>query len=270
MTEKVEVHRSKLIHKSELFVHPDNSNEQSKHMFAELRKSIRENGFDETLIVVPRDEEEHGHGYWIVSGNHRFKAGVAEGMEKFPCVIREDWDPVKEQIELVRRNYVRGQIDRDKFTVAVDTLAEGHALAVDEIREEMGFEASDDFLDYYKQEHERQQTVERVRSENAPKVKMIDDLGMVLSSIFEEFGDTVDQSFIIFPAGGRKHMYVAVTPALRRVLSDIAEKCVAENLDINMVLGGLLVIGMENSQFKTEPKNPEIVNKGTKEGPTYL
>lgn len=262
----VTVHTPEMISKDELFIHPDNSNEQDKHVFAETRKSIRENGFDENMLVVPRKEE--GFGYWIVSGNHRFKAGCAEGMEEFPCVVHSDWDEAKEQIELVRRNLIRGNINKDKFTVAVDTLAESRSMAVDDIRSEMGFEDSDKFLEYYKQQSERevQQEQERQRSENGPKVKMIDDLGMVLSSIFENYGDTVDKSFIIFPASGRRHMYVAATPALRRLLTEVAERCIADNMDINMVLGGLLAIGLENSQFRKDPDVEHIIEKGTEEG----
>ncbi len=265
----VEIHYSVMIPRDELFTHPNNSNKQSKHIFAELRKSIRENGFDETLLVTPRDEEE-GFGYWIVSGNHRFKAGVAEGMENFPCVVREDWDEVKEQIELVRRNYVRGGLDKDMFTVAVDTLAEGHALSVDDIRSEMGFADSEVFMELYRSEQEQQERIDRVRSENAPKVKMIDDLGMVLSGIFENYGDTVDQSFIIFPAGGRKHMYIAATPALKRVLGEIAAKCISDHMDINMILGGLLVIGMDNSQFNKQADMERVTDAGTEEGSSDL
>jgi len=255
-----------MLHKDELFVHPSNSNKQSNHMFSELRKSIRENGFDETLIVVPREAEE-GFGYWIVSGNHRFKAGVAEGMDSFPCVQREDWDAVKEQIELVRRNYIRGQLDKDKFTVAVDTLAEGHAMSVDDIRSEMGFADSEKFMDMYKSVQAQEDDVERIRSENAPKVKMIDDLGMVLSGIFEEYGSTVQHSFIVFPAGGRRHMYIAATPALKRTLEAVAAKCIAEHMDINMILGGLLVIGIDNAHFKLPDADLKaVVDKGTEEG----
>lgn len=266
----VDVHLAEMISKDELFVHPQNSNKQSRHMFNELRKSIRENGFDETLIVVPRAEEE-GFGYWVVSGNHRFKAGVAEGMSSFPCVVREDWDEIKEQVELIRRNYVRGKLDRDKFTVAVDVLAEGHAMSVDDIRAEMGFADSEEFMDLYRKQREQEEQVERVRSDNAPKVKMIDDLGMVLSGIFEQYGDTVDQSFIIFPAGGRRHMYVAATPALKRVLEQVAAKCIAEHMDINMVLGGLLAIGLDNAAFMTpEVDMDAVLEAGSEDGSDEL
>ena len=52
----VEVHLPELIHKDLLSEHPSNSNKQSRSTYAELRKSIRKNGFDETLTVVPREE----------------------------------------------------------------------------------------------------------------------------------------------------------------------------------------------------------------------
>ncbi|MHA2068573.1 MAG: ParB/RepB/Spo0J family partition protein, partial [Candidatus Thorarchaeota archaeon] len=157
-----------MIHKDLLHEHPRNSNKQNRHTFSELRESIRENGFDESLLVTPRDD---GDGYWIISGNHRCRAGIAEGMEEFPCVIRADWNDVDEQIQLVRRNYVRGSLDKDAFTVAVNMIAEENALTVDDVREAMGFQDSEVFLQFYRQEHEINKEVERKRSDSAPKVK---------------------------------------------------------------------------------------------------
>ena len=258
----VDIHDIIMIPKELLETHPRNSNKQNRHVFRELRKSIRENGFDETLIVAPKDT---GSGYVICSGNHRYKAGVAEGMDEFPCVVRDDWDSTQQQIELVRRNYVRGKLDRDIFTVAVDVLAEESGSALDDIREQLGFEDPDLFLQIYKQEE--QERVAPVQTALPPRVKMVDDMGMVLSGIFENFGDTVDKSFIIFPAGGRKHLYIAATPALRRMMELVAQKCIAEHIDINLVLGGLLVIGMENCAWKTpEAKIDEVVEKGSEDG----
>jgi len=250
MTKKttVAVHMPEMLHKDLLSEYPGNSNRQTKHMLKELRESIRENGFDETLIVVPR--EDGNDGYWIVAGNHRFRAGVAEGMDEFPGVVRKDWDSVKQQIEIVRRNYVRGAIDKDAFTIAVNTLSAEQELTVAEIREAMGFQDTEAFLDYYKEENERQEKAMAAAAEHrssAPAINMIDDLGLVLSTIFEEHGDTVPYSFLIFPAGGRNHMFCAATPALVRSLTSVAEYCIANHLDINVVLGGLLTIGIDTS-----------------------
>lgn len=258
-TTTVQVHLPKMLHKDLLFEHPRNSNKQNRHMFKELRDSIREHGFDESLLVVPKDE---GDGYWVVSGNHRYRAGCAEGMEEFPCVIRNDWTDIDHQIQLIRRNYVRGNIDKDAFTVAVNTLAQENNLPLDDIRESLGFEDADIFMQYYKEEEERQQAIGKA-STSAPQVKMIDDLGLVLSSIFERYGDTVPSSFLIFPAGGKKHMFVAATPAVVRIMQELATYSLENHIDLNLVLGGILAIGKENSHLgkKEETTKEELVEK---------
>jgi hypothetical protein len=261
----IAVHLPELIDKVLLEEHPRNSNKQSKHMYRELRESIRENGFDETLTVVPRDDGNDG--FWIVAGNHRYRAGTAEGMDEFPCVVRGDWDEVQQQIEMVRRNYVRGKLDKDAFTLAVNSLAVEQEMAVDEIREAMGFEDTDVFMDYYKEENERLEKVAKEAAaqynSSSPALNMIDDLGLVLSTIFEEHGDTVPYSFLIFPAGGKNHMFVAATPALVRSLSSVAEYCVANHLDINVVLGGLLTIGISESNMIDSGETADVIEKGS-------
>jgi hypothetical protein len=261
----IAVHLPELIDTVLLEEHPRNSNKQTKHMYTELRESIRENGFDETITVVPRDDGNDG--FWIVAGNHRYRAGSAEGMEEFPCVVRRDWDAVQQQIELVRRNYVRGKINKDAFTLAVNSLAAEEAMTVDEIQEAMGFEDTDVFMDYYKEENERLEKVakEAAAQYNAssPALNMIDDLGLVLSTIFEEHGDTVPYSFLIFPAGGKNHMFVAATPALVRSMSSVAEYCVANHLDINVMLGGLLAIGLDHSKMLESGDKEEVEEAGS-------
>lgn len=265
----IKIHLPEMVHKDLLSEHPHNSNKQSRYTFKELRKSIRENGFDESITVVPRDDGNDG--YWIVSGNHRFRAGVAEGMEEFPCVVRNDWDDVQQEFELVRRNYVRGNIDKDSFTVAVDTLAEKHALTKDEIREGMGFEDADVFLKYYKEEEERveQQAKQENKANAAPAVKMIDDLGLVLSAIYEKHGDTAPYSYMVFPAGGKQHLFVAATPAIVRTMQELSEYSIANHMDMNIVLGGVLAIGKAHSKLGKPDADKEAIEEegSSTEGP---
>ena len=246
-------------------------------MYGELRESIRENGFDETLTVVPRDDESEG--YYIVAGNHRFRAGRAEGMKEFPCVVRDDWDEVQQQVELVRRNYVRGKIDKNAFTIAVDALVAEQELSLEEVQEAMGFEDSDFFLEYYKEENERMERAQKAAAEyqasnsgkKSSQIQMIDDLGLVLSAIFEQHGDTVPYSFVVFPAGQKNHLFVAATPALVNNLTRVAEYCVMNHMDINVILGGLLTIGMDQAKMFTEEVDlgeaEELGRKGVGEKP---
>lgn len=262
MSKKIKVHQTQMISKLLLTEHPQNSQKQSKHEFNELRKSIRENGFDESLIVVPNDD---GTGYYVVSGNHRCRAGIAEGMDEFPCVVRADWDAVKSQIELVRRNYVRGKIDRDAFTQAVNVLSSEQKLSIEDIYGQMGFASQDDFAAIYKAQQVEEariqkEVVEGVATSNAATVKMIDDLSFIISSILEKYGDTVPYSFIMFPAGAKNHMYISANPSLKKSLEAIAAACVSQHLDINVALAGLIRIGIDNTDFLKNKGKSEVVN----------
>jgi hypothetical protein len=264
----IKIHTVVILDAEELSEHPDNSNKQNRHVHKELKESITANGFDENLLVCPKPD---GAGYYVISGNHRLKAGKSLGMTKFPCVIREDWDSIEQQIQLIRRNYVRGDIDSAAFTKAVNALASEAALDMAIVQERLGFEDADMFAEYYEKEKEQSERVaDAIMSGGigggASKVKMIDDLGLVLSTIFEKYGDTAPHSFIIFPAGGKAHMYVQCTPALKRILETVAQGCVQQQLDMNIALGGLLAIGMDQSSFKTKPDQEKIVREGSDVG----
>lgn len=272
--QEIKVFQSEMVDSVLLTQHPNNSNKQNRHTHKELKASILENGFDETLLICPRDDGEAG--YLVVSGNHRFKAGKSLGMTEFPCVIRDDWNSVEQQIQLVRRNYVRGDINKEAFTEAVNKLAAEAAVGLDIIQERMGFEDPDMFAEYYQEEKEREAAVADAimsgdASSGAGQAKMIDDLGLVLSTIFERFGDTAPYSFIVFPAGNKAHMYVQVTPALKRILETVAQGCVQQQLDMNIALGGLLSIGLDQSSFRTgTPDNDKIISRGSEEGDAEL
>jgi len=262
--QKIEVHLPKMIPAALLIELPGNPQKQSRHTFTELRRSIRENGFDESLLVVPVAE-----GYEIVAGNHRFRAGRAEGMEEFPCVVRDDWDEVKKQIQSVYRNYGRGKIDKAAFTKQVDKLASSAALPLDVIYEQMGFEDADAFSQFYQKEKETQTAVAAATT-TAPAVRILDDLGTILSTIFAEHGQTVPNSYIIFPAGGKYHIYIASTPALKATIEKIAKQCLEQSIDINIALGGLLAIGLAQTNFLDGDGGVEVNEAGTEEGDSDL
>jgi len=254
------VHLAKLLPVALLAEHPNNTNVQSKHVYKELKESILAGGFDEPLIVVPRKDVESG--FYVVSGNHRFKAGKEVGYDQLPCIVREDWDSVEAEIQLVRRNYVRGQIDRVASTETVNRLATEQALGLDVIMERMGFEDASAFAEFYKEEKTRERRTAAAVAGSGPavqQVKMIDDLGVILSVMFEKFGSTVPQSFMIFPIGGKNHIFVQITPALKKSIDAITTKCVADGLDINTVLGGLLQIAIHHTDFFRAQKDQSAV-----------
>lgn len=249
-----------------LFDHPNNTNKQSKHVHQELMESIQQHGFDEPIIIIPRRDATPG--YFIVSGNHRRRAGKAAGMEEFPAVLRDDWDEVEGRIQLVRRNFVRGEIDRTLFTEEINRLTVEHQLGLDIIMERMGFEDAESFSEFYKQEQKRERSIaSAVASQNqVSQVKMIDDLGTIISVLFEKYGKTVPHSFMVFPLGGRNHVFIQMTPALKKTIDAITTKCVADGMDVNTALGGLLQIAIHHTGFFKEQKHPDVISHGEAEG----
>lgn len=265
------VHQTQMIPDELLFEHPNNTNKQSKHVHSELVESIKQHGFDESLLVVPRTDGEAG--YWIVAGNHRRRAGRTAGLLEFPCVVRDDWSEVEARIQLVRRNLVRGEIDRALFTEEVNRLSSEQGIALDMIMERMGFEDAEAFSEFYKQEKKRERSIGAavVGSQQATaQVKMIDDLGYIISALFEKYGHTVAHSFMIFPLGGKNHIFVQMTPALKKSLDAITTKCVADGMDINTALGGLLQIGIHKSGFFKAQGDDEVTAAAEVEGSTNL
>lgn len=254
----VKIWQTTLLPAEQLNEDPANTQRQDRKTFEELKKNIQEHGFDENLLVTLNED---GETYTIRSGNHRFRAGRAAGMVEFPCVIREDWDEVQAALQSVRRNYARGEIDRVAFTAVVDDLQSSHSVNLEDIYEGMGFNDAEAFSVYYEKEREKEEQIARdvvAGSEGAAKVRLMDDLGLVLSHIFEEYGDTVPCGFIVFPAGGKKHMFIQSTNALKKVLGSVAGRCRETDLDLSTAVAGLLQIGINNTSFLAENKKEEL------------
>lgn len=263
---KLKIHLPEMVDVSLITEHPDNSNSQDKATFNTMKESMEEEGFDESIIVAPRTDGKPG--YWVVSGNHRFRGGVDLGADALPCVIHDDWnDAIKQRTQLLKRNLVKGQISSSSFTTAVNQLKETTDDTIDSLREKIGMNDPDDFAKRYKekvaQEEERDATAPIQRDSSVTsKVKLIDDLGAVIQTILAEHGDTVQHSYIFFPTASKTHLMVQSSPSLKKTLEIICERCVRDNLDINVALAGLLSIGMANSDFKKSPDKKKIEKAG--------
>jgi hypothetical protein len=190
-------------------------------------------------------------------------------MREFPCVIQEGWDDTKASIESVRRNYVRGKIDKNVFTAQVNTIMEEDSVDLEYIREHMGFEDEDALAELYQDrlQEEDQAVVDAAHdSVSPPAVKILDDLGTILATILAEYGATVPNSFIVFPAGNKHHIYIAANSSLKSAITAIAEKSVEQGLDINVSLGGILQIGLAQTDFLGKANSSaEVEDSGSRD-----
>jgi len=266
----IKVHTAVMISADKLRVHPDNSNKQSRHVQKELRESIKTLGFDESLLCVP-DKDNPG-SFVVVSGNHRYEAGVSVGMEEFPCVVRDDWTNVDSQIQLVRRNYIRGDLDKQAFTAAVDKLVLEEQLSLSSVQELLGMPDPDEFAALYEQKEEKEREMgARIAAGGGAgasnTVALIDDLGITISTLLDRYGHTAPNSFVIFPLSRKNHFFVQVNSGLKKTLEVIAQVCVQQGLDVNVALSGLLAVGMSTTGFKkAEPDVETVVRAGLIEG----
>jgi len=271
--EQIEVHDISLLSVTQLKEDPRNTQKQSRKVFNDLKENIRKHGFDEPLLVTVNEDDT----YTIRSGNHRFRAGKSLGMVDFPCIVHR-WDELEAALQNVRRNVSRGAQDAGAFTSLVDHLKLDFDTDVDTIMEGMAFADDEDFARLYQIETESGGTTPPSQNggsrnstpDSAHKTKMLDDLGIVLSHIFDEFGGSVPCSFIVFPASGKHHMFVQATNSLKKVLAPIAERCLQENIDINVALTGLLQIGISQTSFLQPKGDSTRVKSAEREVETNL
>jgi len=225
---------------ADLYEFVDNPNEEASLVFNNLLMEIQEDGFDQPLIVVDRMQIENKPGWTVVSGNHRFRALKLHGYTHADCVVK-DWNAEKAKIKVVRRNLIAGQINTERFTRLVDSIRTPYTP--DQIADVLGFTSVESFAKNYKKQHEKEQRGIREVTQGDP-TRLVEGMTVILNKLFAEYGDTVPHSFMYFLNGGKIHLTVQTNTQLRRVIGRIAKKCLAEHLDMNVVLTGALVLGL--------------------------
>ncbi len=212
----------------------ENPQEMDAKKFNQLVKSIRDNGFDENIIVVPTETDGQ---YRIVSGEHRWTASKTIGYTEVPCVI-QDFDDDRRLIELVKRNALKGEISPTKFVKLYEKLLKTHSK--EQIAEAMALE--EDQLNKLIGDV-RKQLPDKMKKEfdkSKDEIKTIDDLSLILNRLFAQYGDTVDQNFMIFDYGGQKHLWVRCDSELWKMVDDIREQMDDQDLDANEVFKKIL------------------------------
>jgi ParB-like chromosome segregation protein Spo0J len=99
---------------------PWNPNRMDEEMFAKERASIRAFGFVDPLTV--RDIRD-GDMFEIIDGEHRWKAGYAEGVDIFPCIVLDVTEDEAKELTIIL-NDTRGTMQEDRLSDLVKDLAE--------------------------------------------------------------------------------------------------------------------------------------------------
>lgn len=211
----------------------ENPNEMSAQALDKLVDGIREEGFDEPIIVVPElDGEKETGNFVIASGHHRVKAAKILGMKEIPAIIKQGWDDDKRLISLVKRNILHGDINPKKFTELVDTLRKRN-YTEEMVKAVMGFTKKDAFENLYQQVRKALPNDKKAKLDEAKeKIKTVDDLSNVLNTIMKEGGSTLDKGYMVFTYGGKKHHYIRIDQELDAIVSHIESDCQSSGRDL--------------------------------------
>lgn len=199
----------------------ENPNEQTEAAFDQLVETIRTEGFDEPVKVVPSLKEPGK--YIIYSGHHRVKAAKVLKYKIVPCVIKEGWSEDERKIALIRENHLRGGTNPAKFTQLWNELSKKYDSSV--LRLQMGITQDEVFKKLYKQIEKNLNPAQKKKLAEAKEaITSVDGLSSALNGIFKEKGADLDHGFVVFNFGGKNHHYIQSDKQLQGLLEKLEDQ----------------------------------------------
>lgn len=225
----------------------DNPNQMDEATFDQLVEEIREQGFDEPIQVRPHPEHE---GKWqIGSGHHRTKGAIVLGMTHVPAIIK-DWSDREQKVALVKRNALRGELDKTKLVALYRDLSKGKDAV--QVQRELGFTNPKRFEALYDQAEKSLNPKQRKKLQDAKEtIKSVDDLSSVLNKIFKESGSELDKGYMVFSFGGKKHHYFQIGAETEARLQSIIAHCEDNDLQYTDVMEQLVAKAVQDGLPKT-------------------
>lgn len=204
----------------------DNPNEMDEATFDQLIEEIREQGFDEPIIVRPHPTEKGK--YQIGSGHHRTKAAMVIGMTTVPAIVKH-WSDREQKVALVKRNALRGDLNKTKLVKLYKDLSKGKDGV--QVQRELGFTNQKKFEAMYDEAMKSLTPKQKKKlAEAKEKIKSMDDLSSVLNRIFKESGSELDRGYMVFSFGGQDHHYYQIDKETNEKLKAINAACEAADI----------------------------------------
>jgi ParB/RepB/Spo0J family partition protein len=227
----------------------DNPNVMNEATFDLLVEEIKEQGFDEPIQVRPHPTQE---GYYqIGSGHHRVKAAMVLRMATVPAVIKH-WSDREQKLALTKRNVLRGSLDRMKFKKLYEDLAKGRDPSV--VQRELGFTDPKQVNVLIDQAKKNMTPAQRKKLDEAKEnIKTLDDLSSVLNKIFKESGSEIEEGYVVFSFGGKKHHYIKIDAATNTKLEALKAEAEAKGIDMRDFLQSIVASATLQGYAPTKP-----------------
>lgn len=227
-----------------------NPNEQDEKVFASLVENIRDVGLDQPILVRPVSTG----GYQVVDGEHRYRACIELGFKEIPCVIAEDYDVDKAKFQTVRHNVIRGKMNPEKFIKLYEDMAKKHGDKATKdmmaFSDETAFKAA---IKAAKKGMPKEMQAMVDIAEKDEEVTSVRDLIKVVNTIYDKYGDTLQQNFMIFTYGGKTHLWVNMTERSKDIVTQkILPELKESGMDINDFFANLMEYAEEAINYEGE------------------
>jgi len=263
---EAEVAEAQWIEVDKLVANAWNPNTQTDAEFERLKEEIKAVGFIDFPQVVPMADGT----YRIIGGEHRAQAAKELGFTKVPCAVltAERWQEEDlQKLVTVRLNVMGGKLDPARMAALYDEMAKKYEK--DALQKLFAYtdKAKWNILLDSIGRAVKQAGVSPEKAlefqEKAKEAKTVRDVESILNDLFSSYGDTVQQSFMVFTYGSKEHIYIQMNPETRKAMKTVMKHCVSMGKDINDLVGVALTELSKAlaEEKKTAKKKPSVAEE---------
>lgn len=237
--QEIDVPETRLLPVEEIEPNSWNTNEMDPEDFDLLVSEIKEVGFIDPLQVVPMVDG----GFRLLGGEHRWKAAQELGMDEIPCTVLSDERWQEEDLQkfvTVRLNQLHGKANTQKMIALYQEMESKYGSK--SLKRMFAYTDTDAWKKLLKQMKKAikgaglPKGAQDKFDEEADNAKSMGDLSQILNTIFNQHGDTLEYSFMVFSFGGKEHLYIAMSKKTKNVMDKVIEHCQEWGRDINEII----------------------------------
>jgi len=205
-----------------------NPNVEDPDTFNQLVENIKLYGFTGAVEAAPNEDDT----FTIIGGEHRWKAAKIAGLKEIPVSI-VPWDKDMQKIQTIKLNILRGKLDPHKFTKLFLSLEKKYGR--DELRRLMGMGAKDVMFRQLVRDVKKSlpQSIQEQIDKRADRIRNVEDLAVVVQSLYSAYGHTLEHNFCLFTFAGKVHLMVRMNKKVFDAVKEITARCAEEGKDIN-------------------------------------
>jgi hypothetical protein len=236
---EIDIPETRLLPVEEIEPNAWNPNEMNAEEFDLLVQEIREVGFIDPVQVVPMMDG----GFRLLGGEHRWRAARVLEMEEIPATLLSDEKWQEEDLQkfvTVRLNQLHGKANTQKMISLYKEMEEKYGEK--SLQRMFAYTDSDAWKKLVKtmkkavQSSGLPKTAQDQFNSAADNANSVSDLSSILNTIFNQHGDTLEYSFMVFSFGGKEHLYIAMSKKTKTQMDKLIQHCKEWGRDINEII----------------------------------